>query len=133
MSSGRTQHCLVGSAMERHAAGTFSFSTDLASEEMYKEEVIAVGGNLHIVDVYEKWCGPSRAGASMLKKVFLEGNPKLKFWRACSEAVESLKEHGGSCEPVFIIVKDGNVKGKVVGIDAPGIAKLVKEHAPPRE
>ena len=61
------------------------------------------GGGTAVVDCHQGWCGPCKAMATTLRKIFFEfGERPLKMYTANVDQVKSLEKYRGSCQPVIM-------------------------------
>ena len=58
-----------------------------------------------VLEVYQKWCGPTRAVVSTFKRYLLE-NPDapVRFFTCCNETVQDLAKYD-KCEPSFLFIR----------------------------
>ena len=87
---------------------------------------------LQVVEVYAKWCGPSEAIITTLKRIQMDlPNRKIKFWQieACEEIPEVAK-YTSSSRPHFLFFKNGEHVDTVEGINAPLIEKFINDFIP---
>ncbi|PNH05551.1 Dynein light chain, flagellar outer arm [Tetrabaena socialis] len=107
-----------------------AFVTDLTTEAQYKSEITDTPGTLQVIEVYQPWCGPSKAVQSTFKRLYFDLNDRpLKFYSAAADRLPFLKEYLGKCIPVFLFFKDGKQLEKVQGVQAPALNRLVLEHS----
>mmetsp|Transcript_66376 Transcript_66376/g.134795 ORF Transcript_66376/g.134795 Transcript_66376/m.134795 type:complete len:110 (+) Transcript_66376:76-405(+) len=104
-----------------------AFQTDIKTSEEFKKEVMDTPGTLHVVELYQGWAGPCKAIFNTFKRIFFDaGDKPLKFYTLNVDSVgEGFEEYKGSCQPVFLFYKDGEVKEKVVGVQAPALSKHI--------
>ncbi|PNH05552.1 Dynein light chain, flagellar outer arm [Tetrabaena socialis] len=58
-----------------------AFVTDLTTEAQYKSEITDTPGTLQVIEVYQPWCGPSKAVQSTFKRLYFDLNDRpLKFY-----------------------------------------------------
>jgi thioredoxin len=70
-----------------------------------------------LVDFYADWCGPCRALAPVLDEIAATADGKYKIVKVDAQANESLaNEYGVNALPTLLIVKDGQVTSKLVGL-----------------
>ncbi|GAB4817957.1 hypothetical protein N2152v2_005003 [Parachlorella kessleri] len=104
------------------------FRVDITDEEQYAKEVLKGStGNLHVLEVYQKWCGPTRAVVSTFKRYLLE-NPDapVRFFTCCNETVQALSKFD-KCEPSFLFIRDGKVAEEVIGVQLPRITRFIQQ------
>ncbi len=95
-------------------------------------KIIKNSGNVKIVDFYAEWCGPCKT----LGKIFeeLEENSEgIDFFKAdVEECLEASDEFEIKSVPTVIILKNGEVKEKLVGVQPASkyesLLKFWKEH-----
>ncbi len=58
-----------------------------------------------VLEVYQKWCGPTRAVVSTFKRFLLE-NPDapVRFFTCSNETVQDLAKYD-KCEPSFLFIR----------------------------
>merc|ERR1711907_503716 len=87
---------------------------------------------LVVVEVFGKWCGPSEAIITTLKRIQLDmPNRKLKFVQI--EAVEDIPEiskYTTTSRPHFLFFKNGEFLETVEGVNAPLIEKFINDFMP---
>jgi len=88
---------------------------------------IALGGNnVYVIDAYTRWSGPCSAITSLLRRLRNEvGDDILKFATADVDAIETLENYRGKCEPNFLIYGSGYLIGAVRGCNAPLLTTTV--------
>lgn len=87
---------------------------------------------LQLVEVYAKWCGPSEAIITTLKRIQLDRpNQKIKFWQveAC-EAIADTEKYMTASRPHFLFYKNGEHMDTVEGVNAPQLEKFVETFIP---
>lgn len=58
-----------------------------------------------VVEVYQAWCGPSKAVQSTFKKILLDSpDAAIQFFTVCAAKVPALEKYD-HCEPKFLLVK----------------------------
>merc|ERR1740138_432544 len=87
---------------------------------------------LFVVEPYSKWCGPSEAIITTLKRISLDmPNRKIKFVQI--EATEEIPELERFCKtsrPHFLYFKNGEHLDTVEGVNAPLIEKFINDFIP---
>ena len=87
---------------------------------------------LHVVEVFSKWCGPSEAIVSTLKRLALDyQGRKVKFLQI--EADEDIPEVARFCKisrPHFLLFVNGEQLETVEGINAPMLEKFIHDTIP---
>jgi thioredoxin 1 len=94
-------------------------------------EFNAYASQLAIVDFYAPWCGPCKNIAPIFEKLSLD--PKHKSVHFLKVNVDEnryiIEDYGVRNIPTFIIVKDGEVKAKIVGsADREKLENLISEY-----
>jgi thiol-disulfide isomerase/thioredoxin len=87
---------------------------------------------LFVVEVFSKWCGPSEAIITTLKRISMDlTNRKIKFVQieATSE-IPDLAKFEKASRPCFLFYKNGEHLDIVEGINAPLIEKFVNDFIP---
>ena len=83
-----------------------------------------------IVEVHKAWCGPSPIVLSVFQRWYLdidEADDRVAFAGADPDGVAAVREVKevkaglNSCMPVFLVLRNGHITGKVVGLNAPGL------------
>ena len=87
---------------------------------------------LHLIEVYAKWCGPSEAIITTLKRIQLDmPNRKIKFFQIEStDAIPELERFTKISRPQFLFFKNGEHLDTVEGINAPQIEKFIGDFIP---
>ncbi|PKY03673.1 thioredoxin TrxA [Aspergillus campestris IBT 28561] len=81
-----------------------------------------------IVDAYADWCGPCKAIAPKVDSLS-EQYPDAKFYKIdVDELTDVAAELGIRAMPTFLIFKDGNQVGEVVGANPPALEAGIKQH-----
>ena len=91
-----------------------------------------------VVEVHKGWCGPSPIMLSVFQRWYLDLNDpdeRIAFVGADPEqvqAVRSLKEVSGkTCMPVYIVLRNKNIAGITVVLDAPELKRVIDIAIPP--
>ena len=82
---------------------------------------------LQLIEVFNKWCGPSEAIITALKRIQMDlPNRKIKFWQieAC-ESIPEIAKYTTLSRPHFLFFKNGEHLDTVEGINAPQIEKFI--------
>merc|ERR1711998_393439 len=86
-----------------------------------------------IVEVHKGWCGPSAIMLTVFQRWYLDLNnadERVAFVGADPEKVQavagkSIGASASSCMPVFLVLRDKNIAGKVIGLDAPELKRVL--------
>ncbi len=84
-----------------------------ATGETFKAEVLDSAEPV-LVDFYADWCGPCRALTPTLQELSVEGVKVVKV--DAEQERELCSEYGVSALPTLLVVKGGEVKAKLVGL-----------------
>ena len=89
-------------------------------------------GYLFVVEVFSKWCGPSEAILSTVKRIGMDfAGRRLKFFQIESNPeVPELAKYATTSRPAFLLFKDGEQAEVVEGINAPLLEKFVTDLCP---
>ncbi|XP_070570046.1 thioredoxin domain-containing protein 3 homolog isoform X6 [Ptychodera flava] len=99
---------------------------EVLNQEQWDEIMAAEG--ITVVDVYQKWCGPCKAVASLFKRVKNEiGDDLLHFAVAEADGIESLEKYRGHCEPCFLFFGGGQLVHVIRGAKAPALAMAITD------
>lgn len=92
----------------------------------------AEAGFLLVVEVFSKWCGPSEAIISTVKRISMDfAKRRLKFYQIeAREDIEELAKYATSSRPAFLLFKDGEQLELVEGINAPLLEKFIGDLCP---
>ena len=87
---------------------------------------------LQLIEVFNKWCGPSEAIITALKRIQMDlPNRKIKFWQIeATEEIEPLAKYTTLSRPVFLFFKNGEHVDTVEGINVPQIEKFINDFIP---
>lgn len=89
-------------------------------------------GFLLVLEVFSKWCGPSEAIISTVKRISMDfTGRRLKFYQLEARAdVEELAKYAASSRPAFLLFKDGELLEVVEGVNAPLLEKFIGDLCP---
>ena len=80
-----------------------------------------------VLDCFATWCGPCKAIAPKIVQMSHE-HPNVKFFKLdVDEVPETAQELGIRAMPTFLIFRDGEKVGEVVGAQAAAIKAAVEE------
>lgn len=87
---------------------------------------------LVVVEAYSKWCGPSEAIITTLKRIQLDmPNRKIRFVQIeASEEIPEIAKYGKTSRPHFLFFKNGEHLDTVEGVNAPLIEKFINDFIP---
>jgi thioredoxin 1 len=86
------------------------------TNETFKAEVLDSQVPV-LVDFYADWCGPCRALNPTLAKLAGEANGRYKVVKVDADAEhELINEYEVSALPTLLVVKNGDVQAKLVGL-----------------
>lgn len=91
-------------------------------------ETLITDPKLTIVDFFATWCGPCKAISPVLEKWSTEYKDVQFLKVDVDEANDIAREYGITAMPTFILFKDGEVLGKIVGANPNGIKKAIDEY-----
>ncbi|BFZ62585.1 thioredoxin trx1 [Saitoella coloradoensis] len=86
------------------------------------------GPQLTVVDFYATWCGPCKAIAPKVTQ-FSNTYADAKFVKIdVDELSEVAAKYNIRAMPTFLLFKNGEKVGEVVGASAPNLEKAIKEN-----
>ncbi|KAK6715841.1 hypothetical protein SNK04_006796 [Fusarium graminearum] len=93
-------------------------------DHLEKHEVV-------IVDFWAPWCGPCRFISPVVERMSEEhGNDKVFFVKVdVDEAEDISQEYGIRAMPTFMVFKDGEKVGEIVGADPNKLEQMVRQFA----
>ena len=105
---------------------TKQFTEDISNEETLLEKVNYDG--VVCLEIFSSWCGPCKAIEAFMRNIATQNyGKKLLLLRASSNDIECLSLWKGHCMPIFIFIKNCEVKIVVNGLNTPLIVKMFKE------
>jgi thiol-disulfide isomerase/thioredoxin len=89
-------------------------------------------GFLFVVEVFCKWCGPSEAILSTLKRLSVDyKGRKVKFFMIeAREGIPELAKYTSTSKPSFLFFKDGEQFDTIEGVNAPLLEKFIEDLIP---
>jgi thioredoxin 1 len=83
---------------------------------------------LTVTDFYATWCGPCKAIAPVLAK-FSEEYKDVQFLKVDVDAAQDIAmEYGISAMPTFVLFKDDEPIGKIVGANPGALKKAIEQY-----
>ncbi len=84
----------------------------------FKNEVLSCTDPV-LVDFFAEWCGPCKRLAPTIEEIAQEYEGKIKVVKVdVDEANAVAAQYGIMSIPTLILFKDGNVSGKIVGLQS---------------
>lgn len=91
------------------------------------KELIA-SPRLTITDFYAVWCGPCKAISPVVQKLS-EENTDVQFLKVDVDNAEDIAmEYGVSAMPTFILFKDDEAIGKIVGANVGALKQAIEQY-----
>ncbi|ODV96843.1 hypothetical protein PACTADRAFT_32343 [Pachysolen tannophilus NRRL Y-2460] len=104
-----------------------SLIKEVTSLKQFKEEIATP--KLSVVDFYATWCGPCKAIAPVLENFSNSYKDSTNFLKVDVDQNEEVAmEYGVSAMPTFVLFKNGEGIGKIVGANAQGLKKAIEEY-----
>jgi len=102
---------------------------NLADKSSYQSEIISADPNtLVVLDCFATWCGPCKVIAPKVVK-FSDEYPQAKFFKVdVDEASDVAQELGIRAMPTFLLFKNGEKVGEVVGANERALEAAIKQH-----
>lgn len=90
-------------------------------------------GSLVLVDLWAPWCGPCRMVAPVLEKLAARYAGRLKVVKVnVDDNPQIARTYDASSIPTLVMLKDGQVVGRVVGAQPePALAQQIEPLLPP--
>lgn len=109
----------------RRAGGVLT----LRSKKEYETEILGADpSTLVVLDCFATWCGPCKVIAPKVVK-FSEQYPNAKFFKVDVDEVSDVaQELGIRAMPTFLLFKNGEKVGEVVGANEKALEAHIKEH-----
>ncbi|KAL2006229.1 hypothetical protein VTN00DRAFT_9883 [Thermoascus crustaceus] len=86
------------------------------------------GKELVVLDCFATWCGPCKAIAPKVAE-FSERYPNAKFYQIDVDQLSDVAaDLGVRAMPTFLLFKDGEQVGEIVGANAAALEAAIKEH-----
>lgn len=83
---------------------------------------------LTVTDFHAQWCGPCKAIAPVIEK-FSENYTNVQFLKVdVDEAGDIAQEYGITAMPTFVLYKDGEPLGKIVGAAPDNVKKAIEKY-----
>ena len=101
----------------------------LHSKSDYQSNIISAPENtLVVLDCFATWCGPCKVIAPKVVK-FSEEYPQAKFYKVDVDEVSDVaQELGIRAMPTFLLFKNGEKVGEVVGANERALEAAIKEY-----
>ncbi|KAG1679298.1 hypothetical protein FOA52_009328 [Chlamydomonas sp. UWO 241] len=105
------------------------------SDDITLEEKLTMKG-LKVVELYSGWCGPCKSVLPTFKRIRIdkEDEMALEFLTVNADKVEYLEaavEHRGKSQPLFLLFRNGAVKGRIEGANTPKLNTDILTWTPP--
>jgi thioredoxin 1 len=101
----------------------------LHSKSAYESDILgADASTLVVLDCFATWCGPCKVIAPKVAK-FSEEYPQAKFFKVDVDEVNDVAmELGIRAMPTFLLFKNGEKVGEVVGANEKALEAAIKQH-----
>lgn len=88
-----------------------------------------------VVEIYSAWCGPCKSVLPTFRRIRVERDDESALLFLTCEAekidfLEAAKDHRGKAEPLFLLYRNGQLKGKVSGANTPQLTTLIYDITP---
>lgn len=84
---------------------------------------------LTIADFYAEWCGPCKAISPVISKLSEEHKDVVNFVKVdVDQAQDIAQEYGISAMPTFVLFKDGEPLGKIVGANPRALQQAIDQY-----
>jgi len=102
---------------------------NLADKSAYVSDILgADASTLVVLDCFATWCGPCKVIAPKVAK-FSEEYPQAKFFKVDVDEVSDVaQELGIRAMPTFLLFKNGEKVGEVVGANERALEAAIKQH-----
>lgn len=88
----------------------YTFTSDNFEEEVLKSDVPV------LVDMFATWCGPCKMMASVVAQLAEEYEGTVKVGKLdIDQNVDIVAQYKIMSVPTFLVIKDGEVKAKLIG------------------
>ena len=88
----------------------YTFTSDNFEEEVLKSDVPV------LVDMFETWCGPCKMMAPVVAQLAEEYEGTVKVGKLdIDQNVDIVAQYKIMSVPTFLVIKDGEVKAKLIG------------------
>ena len=88
----------------------YTFTSDNFEEEVLKSDVPV------LVDMFATWCGPSKMMAPVVAQLAEEYEGTVKVGKLdIDQNVDIVAQYKIMSVPTFLVIKDGEVKAKLIG------------------
>jgi thioredoxin 1 len=101
----------------------------IGSKSAYQSEILGADPNtLVVLDCFATWCGPCKVIAPKVSK-FSEEYPQAKFFKVDVDEVSDVaQELGIRAMPTFLLFKNGEKVGEVVGANEKALEAAIKRY-----
>ncbi|SCU77708.1 LANO_0A01068g1_1 [Lachancea nothofagi CBS 11611] len=83
--------------------------------------------SLSVIDFYATWCGPCKAMAPHFEKLS-DKYPDVDFYRVDVDGAPDVAGYCGvSAMPTFLLAKESQTVGKIVGADVRGLTQAIED------
>ncbi|KAK3079335.1 hypothetical protein LTS18_005123 [Coniosporium uncinatum] len=92
------------------------------------DQAMGEKGRLMVLDCFATWCGPCKVIAPQVVK-FSDAYPSARFYKLdVDEVPDVAQELGIRAMPTFLLFKDGEKVGEVVGANPKALEAAIKNH-----
>jgi thioredoxin 1 len=83
-----------------------------------------------LIDFYATWCGPCKVSAPLVKEISEKYSDSVEFYKVnVDENRELAQEYGIRNIPSFLVIENGEVKNKLVGmVNREKLENLISEY-----
>mmetsp|Transcript_20330 Transcript_20330/g.51494 ORF Transcript_20330/g.51494 Transcript_20330/m.51494 type:complete len:156 (-) Transcript_20330:485-952(-) len=90
---------------------------------------------LKVVELFSEWCGPCKSVVPTFRRIRIDKDDEaaLQFLAVPAEKcsfLEVAKDHRGKSEPLFLLYRNGQLKGKIEGANTPTLSTQILQLTP---
>lgn len=125
-----TRTFLRPTVLQLRASRSLRFQSSLVkqTETLEQFQTLIKEPKLTIVDFFATWCGPCKAISPIIEK-FSEEYKDVQFLKVdVDESTDIAREYGITAMPTFVLFKNGDAIGKIVGANPAGVKKAIDEY-----